>query len=134
MTIAREEGAMGQPERQVTHYFWSGWFDGQSFAQLAGMFAVFSFVDLLATLRSIATGMVKEGNSLANSALQQYGIPGFITYKVLLVTLVIGAMWVVDRVNPRLARGVLWAGIIIMAFIAVLHLANLASVVILAGP
>ena len=31
-------------------YFWSGWFDGQSFFQLAALFVLLSLVDLISTL------------------------------------------------------------------------------------
>lgn len=124
---------MTEMERQETRYFWSGWFEGQSFGKLAAVFALLSFVDLLATLRTMATGLVHEGNALANSVLMAYGPMGFVAFKALLVLLVIGVTWVVDRSNPRLARGVLWGGILLMTVITLIHLANLASLLILSG-
>ena len=110
-------------EKRAPRYFWSGWFDGQSFRLLAFVFALFSFVDLLATIRTMATGTVKEGNALADAVLKHYGNPGFIVYKLLLVLVILGTTWVVNRTNPRLAHGVLWGGILLMAVITLRHLA-----------
>ncbi|HEY3376313.1 MAG TPA: DUF5658 family protein [Armatimonadota bacterium] len=105
-----------------TRFFWSEWFRGQSFATLSVVFALLSFVDLLATLRMMPFG-VKEGNALANSTLMRYGPVGMIAWKILLVALVILTMRMVDRTNPALARGVLWGGILLMAVIVLIHLA-----------
>ncbi|HEX2948150.1 MAG TPA: DUF5658 family protein [Armatimonadota bacterium] len=103
-------------------YFWSGWFNGQSFAELAAVFAMLSFVDLLATLRMMSVG-VREGNGLANSFYQAYGPAGMVVFKVALVAVVLLATGVVDKTNPRLARGVLWGGNLLMAVLTFIHLA-----------
>jgi hypothetical protein len=111
-------------EVKTTHYFWDGWFSGQSFAALVGLFSLFSFVDLLATMRLVPLGVgVQEGNPLANYALDHYGAMGFILYKLMLVTLVIASCWLVHPRNARLANGVLWAGSLVMTAVALRHLA-----------
>lgn len=102
-------------------YFWSTWFQGQSLRLLSLAFILLSAADLLATLNTMPHG-VKEGNALAQTVLHLQGVTGFVVYKALLVTLALGVIWFVDRRNPRLARGVLWGAILLMTFIALLHL------------
>jgi hypothetical protein len=114
---------MSETGERTPRYFWSGWFDGQSFGLLATVFAIFSAIDLLATLETMATGVVREGNALADAILVHFGRPGFIVFKIALVLLVIGVTWVVRKPNPRLAHGVLWGGILVMAIVTLRHLA-----------
>lgn len=121
---------MAAHEQSAVRYFWTGWFDGQSFAQLATVFVAFSLLDLLATLQVVATGEVREGNALANSIFAAHGAMGFMLYKTLLVLLILGAMRFVDRANTRLAHRVLWGGILLMAFIAIAHLAIMTSLLL----
>ena len=103
-------------------YFWSGWIDRYSYAQLAIVFVLLSVADFLATTRMMPHG-IKEGNALANAALDLDGPAGLAVYKSILVIAVLGILWLVHRSNPRLARGVLWGGITVMGVIALLHLA-----------
>jgi hypothetical protein len=121
--IANMKEERGAP----VHYFWTGWFDGQSYTLLAGVFCLLSFVDLLATLRLMPGGMsnsgIHEANKLANYILQHYHTPGVIALKVLMVLIVLGCTWGIKQANERLSRQVLWAGCLIMSVICVLHLA-----------
>lgn len=120
---------MSETAEHTHKYFWSGWFSGQSFATLAGVFVLLSFVDLLATLRMILvtsqvmSSAVREGNLLADTILREHGPPGFIVFKTAMVAVVIGAIWLVNRSNPRLAHAVLWGGNLVMAFVACYHVA-----------
>jgi len=106
-------------------YFWSGWFEGQSYALLATVFTLLSFVDLLATLRMMPEG-VREGNALADYVLQHYHKPGFIALKVTMVLIVLLCTWVVEQKNARASRLVLWAGCLIMSVVALRHVAIVA--------
>jgi hypothetical protein len=119
--------AMRNEFEDQPHYFWTGWFDGQSYALLAVVFCLLSFVDLLATLRLMSDGVsdsgVHEANKLANYVIQHYHTPGVIVLKLLLVLIVLFCTWGINLKNERLSRQVLWAGCLIMSVICILHLA-----------
>ena len=106
-------------------YFWTGWFDGQSFWLLAGVYALLSVTDLIATARLIPFG-IKEGNPAAGWIMAHYGVSGFIIYKVALVAFLLAVVGIIDRGNTRLSRLLLWAGNITMGYIAILHIVILA--------
>ena len=113
---------MGDDRREQTRYFWSGWFDGQSYALLAFVFSLLSFVDLLATLGLMPYG-IREGNGLANVVLERYHAAGLVVFKVLIVLIVLLCTWLVNGKNERTSRLVLWAGCLIMSVIVLRHLA-----------
>lgn len=108
-------------------YFWSDWFDGHSLALLSTTFALLSLADLVATLRMMLLGVVKEGNALADAVWIGHGPIGFIVYKTVLVTLIITLIWLVDQRNPRLARSVIGGAVVLMGAIALRHLAIMAA-------
>jgi len=111
---------------QEGRYFWSGWFTGQTFALLVVVYVLLSATDLIATVRLMPFG-VREGNLWASWVLGQYGTPGFIAYKALLVGVVILSTYVISRRKARLAHIVLWGANIAMGFITILHIAILFS-------
>jgi len=116
--------ALEQQTAQV-RYFWTGWFTGQSFALLAMLYLVFSFVDLYATIRLIPFG-IREGNPLADWALQNHGTLGFAVYKLVIVLFLLGIVRIIERQKVHTAHLLLWAANIIMAFVAIRHIAILA--------
>ena len=98
------------------------WFEGYSFQTIAWAFILLSIADLLATLQTVPTGILKEGNNVANVILNDYGIGGMILQKVLLVTLAIAILRLVVEHRPRLAFRVLWFSTLLMSFVALYHL------------
>lgn len=106
-------------------YFWTGWFTGQSFALLAVLYLVLSFADLYATIRLIPFG-IREGNPLADWALTQHGTLGFAMYKLVIVLFLLGIVRIIERQKVHTAHLLLWAANIIMAFVAIRHIAILA--------
>ena len=64
----------------------------------------------------------KEGNSLADFILKQYGHGGFVVYKLVMVAFILGLLWIIFQRDARRGRFVLWFAIIVMSFLAVLHL------------
>jgi len=108
---------------QTDRYFWSGWFEGHSLALLFMTFILLSLADLAATLRLMLAGIIREGNALANSIWQSNGPFGFIAYKAALVLVVLSAIWFVHTRNPKLARTVLYGGILVMGVVALRHIA-----------
>lgn len=112
--------ALGQQSVNV-RYFWSGWFTGYSFRQLALLYVVLSLADLYATLRLIPFE-IREGNALARHVLEQYDFPGFLAYKVALVAFVLLVVKIIDARDARRSEMVLWAANIAMAYVAILHI------------
>jgi len=111
-------------------YFWTGWFTGQSFALLAGLYFILSFTDLYATIRLLLfNGMIREGNPLANWTLLHFGTPGFIAYKLLMVFIVLGVLKLIERERMRIAHVLLWVANIVMAYVAILHIAIMVSTI-----
>jgi hypothetical protein len=103
-------------------YFWSSWMRGLSFGQLAWTFILLSLADLMATVQLLDYG-IAEGNPLANATYLLSGPDGLIVYKAFLVTLILGLTWVIHRKRPALAINLLWASLLLMAVIALRHLA-----------
>ncbi|MHB0938609.1 MAG: DUF5658 family protein [Armatimonadota bacterium] len=115
-----------EQETVQARYFWSGWFTGQSFALLAVLYLILSFADLYATIRLIPFG-IKEGNPLADWALQNYGNIGFAVYKLVIVLFLLGIVRVIERRKVHTAHLLLWTANIVMAFVAIRHIAILAT-------
>jgi hypothetical protein len=109
-------------------YFWTGWFTGQSYALLASLYVLLSAADLLATVRWMKFGAVKEGNPSANIIFKQYGLPGFIAYKAVLVAFVLLLIYIVEKRNRPLAHYVLWGANILMGFLAILHISMASAI------
>lgn len=117
---------------KTARYFWSGWFSGQSFRTLAGVFVLLSGVDLYATLRLLSLG-TQEANPMALYALRTYGVGGFAVYKVLLVVLVLLALGAVWPRNSRLSAGVLWGANLLMTYVTLVHISLLSLHLYLSG-
>ncbi len=98
------------------------WFNGQTFSTLATAFVLLSLADLMATLQTVPTALLREGNGTANLMLQTYGIVGMVFYKSCLVFIVLGILWRVTQQKPRLAASVLWGALLLMGFVALYHL------------
>ena len=73
---------------QETRYFWSSWFEGHSLALLFATFGLLSLADLIATLRLIRDGVIREGNVLAEYMWLLHGQAGVIVYKTALVAFI----------------------------------------------
>jgi len=116
---------MALEQTAQVRYFWTGWFTGQSFALLATLYLLLSFADLYATARLIPFG-IKEGNPLADWALQQHGPIGFAVYKLVVVLFVLGIVRIIERQKARTAHLLLWAANLIMTYVALRHIAILA--------
>ena len=108
-------------------YFWTGWFDGHSLTLLATTFILLSLADLVATLRLMTMGVIHEGNALANAVWGLHGPVGFVAYKTVLVALIIALIGLLHQRNARLARTIIWGGILLMSVIALRHLAIIAA-------
>ena len=109
-----------------TRYFWTGWFTGQSFALLALLYVIFSFADLYATVRLIPFGDIREGNPLADWALKTHGTFGFAVYKLVIVLFLLGVIRLIEHRKVHTAHLLLWTANIVMAFVAIRHVAILA--------
>ena len=111
-------------------YFWSDWFRGHAYGILALTFVLLSVADLVASIRVLPLGSapldVREGNRLAHAIWVTHGAAGFITYKLALVLVVLVAVWLIDRRSPATSRGVLWGANVLMALVALRHLAIIA--------
>jgi hypothetical protein len=112
--------------RLPEHPFWDGWFRGQSFGYLAVAFVLLSLADLLATVALLPQG-IREGNLLADTWLKGYGLAGFYVYKAALVIVVLLATGLLTRYRPRLAHGILWAGLLLTGLVVLRHLAIVAG-------
>ncbi len=103
-------------------YFWDTWADTVPVGNLYVVFLLLSLADLVATVRQVQATVITEGNPLALWALHVGGAVGITAYKVCLVGVILGALAVVDRTRPRLARVVLLAACILMGIIALRQL------------
>lgn len=113
-------------DARTARYCWESWFTSQSFRDLAALFVLLSLADLIATLHLLPAG-IQEGNLLAAGWLYAYGTLGFVFYKFAMVSVVLGAMWLVQRSRPELALRVLWGAVVLMGVIALIHLAIMAG-------
>lgn len=106
-----------------TQYFWSGWFEGHSLTLLFTTYGLLSLADLIASLRLMIAGVIREGNALADYMWMQHGPLGFIAYKATLVAFIVMVISLVHQRNSKLARAVLYGGILVMSAVALRHLA-----------
>ncbi len=86
-------------------------------------YGLLSLADLIASLRLMLKGIIREGNALADYMWLQHGPLGFIVYKAALVTFIVVLISLVHQRNPKLARAVLYGGILVMSAVALRHLA-----------
>lgn len=86
-------------------------------------FFLLSIFDLYMTLNhTVGAATCEESNPIAASIIENTGTLGTVTYKLLLVALVILCVNKVVSVKPKLAYGVLGFGIGLMTAVAVWHL------------
>lgn len=86
-------------------------------------FFLLSIFDLYMTLNhTVGAATCEESNPIAASIIENTGTLGTVTYKLLLVALVILCVNKIVSVKPKLAYGVLGFGIGLMAAVAVWHL------------
>lgn len=114
-----------QPEKP--RYFWH-LPEGISLLQLSLIFILLSITDLVATVRMMAAVGVKEGNVLADGILKHFGVPGFIAYKIFLVLFALAIIWFVYKYRPQLAMLVLWAAVLLMGFVTLVHLTLMSGI------
>ncbi len=114
-----------------TRYFWNGWFEGHSLTLLFATYGLLSLADLIASLRLMLAGIIREGNALADYMWEQHGVQGFIVYKAALVAFIVVVITLVHQRNGKLARAVLYGGILVMSAVALRHLAIISAVVAL---
>ncbi len=116
----------------VQRYFWH-LPEGSSLPQLSLVFILLSITDLIATVRMMLTVGVQEGNILADWILKNFGYPGFIAYKIILVVFALAIIWYVNEHRPQLATLVIWAAVLLMGFITLVHLALMSGIVAASG-
>ncbi len=117
------------PEEQLVkpRYFWHIP-EGSSLPQLSLVFILLSITDLVATVHMMAAAGVKEGNALADGILKNFGTPGFIAYKLILVAFALAIIWYVYKYRPQLSLLVLWVAVLLMGFITLVHLALMSGI------
>ena len=117
------------PEEQPVkpRYFWH-LPEGSSLPQLSLVFILLSITDLVATVRMMAAVGVKEGNPIADRILNNFGTPGFIAFKMLMVIFALALIWFINEHRPKMATLVLWAATLLMGFITLVHLALISGI------
>ncbi|HOF87844.1 MAG TPA: DUF5658 family protein [Armatimonadota bacterium] len=110
-------------------YFWSDDLAGPAFRALAAAFALVSAADLLATWTLLEMGVIREGNALANWMLREYGGPGLIAFKLLLVAIILGIAAYVHARRPGAGRTILWVGLLVTGAVLLRHIAILLAII-----
>jgi Domain of unknown function (DUF5658) len=85
-------------------------------------YALFSFLDWITTATALAQGG-RERNPIAASLYAQYGSPGLLLFKVLVVALIIGVFMVIPRRVMSL-RIAVWVATAFVAFTALAVIGN----------
>jgi hypothetical protein len=111
-------------------YFWTQDLAGPSQEELVAAFLIISLADLIATLRMMAAGFIREGNTLAAAIIHDYGILGMIVYKLVLMAIVVTIAAVLLPRRRSAARGILWTGIIITGIVLLRQLAIMLQIAI----
>ncbi|MEI7834730.1 MAG: DUF5658 family protein [bacterium] len=108
-------------------YFWH-LPEGSSLPKLSLLFILLSITDLIATVRMMAAAGVKEGNPIADGILKNFGIPGFVGFKLFMVFFALALIWYINEHRPKLATLVLWAATLLMGFITLVHLSLMSGI------
>ncbi len=120
-----------QPIAEERRYFWTAWLEAASPRTLAAAYVLLSVADLLCTMNAVgpdATPLgVREGNPLARVVLSLLGPQGMVVYKAALVLLILGLVYLIQRRQPHTAHLVLWGAVLVMAVVALRHLAIFAA-------
>ncbi len=92
-------------------------------------FIAVSAMDALLTwlLLTRHSGQIVESNPLALFCLEQWGFPGMILFKILLVSIVVLNYTVIVRHRERLARGVMNFGVVVVNAVVLYSLFLLVS-------
>jgi hypothetical protein len=106
------------------------WFSNVSFDDMITLLVLLCAVDLLATIQTVGSGMMNEGNALANMALQQYGIFGLITLKFISTLLAVYILDIAYTKKPSFTLQALWIANLTLGFIALYHSVLLLGIMI----
>ncbi|MEI6521461.1 MAG: DUF5658 family protein, partial [bacterium] len=87
-------------------------------------------VDLLATIQTVGSGMMNEGNSLANAAFKQYGIFGLIIVKFISTLLAVYLLNIAYEKKPSFTLHALWIANLTLGFIALYHSVLILGIII----
>ncbi|MHB9130265.1 MAG: DUF5658 family protein [Armatimonadota bacterium] len=90
---------------------------------LTPTFYLLALADLATTLHAMVDHGFREMNLGASVVLNNYGIQGLMVYKLLLIFFFLSMVMLIERRNPPLSRGILWAGCGIVGLLAVTQLA-----------
>lgn len=116
-------------EREKPKYFWSDELAEPATRDLMTAFVLVSIADLFATMRLLAMGVIREGNVLADRVLRDFGDRGFILFKLLLITLILGLAAFIHSRRPSAGRAVLWAGILLTGVVLIRHIAIMLAII-----
>lgn len=106
------------------------WFNNVSFDDMITLLVLLCAVDLLATIQTVGSGMMTEGNALANMAFQKFGIFGLITLKFVSTLLAVYILNIAFTKKPSFTLQALWIANLTLAFIALYHSVLLIGIMI----
>ncbi len=90
---------------------------------LYGCFLVLSLIDLFFTSIIVGEDPAKELNPVASLMLESgSGYFGLASVKLQSFVIVGACVWLISKVNPRLARFVLYFGIVVMLCVTLYHM------------
>ena len=88
---------------------------------------VLNLVDTVCTLYWISEGIASEANPLLDYVLREWGPPGFLSVKLVTVTIAVVYLWrMIPERGPVVSKIGVWSAYIVCAiytYIALLHLA-----------
>lgn len=97
------------------------WFSNVSYSDMIDLLVLLCAVDLLATIQTVGSGIMNEGNALANVAFNQYGIFGLIFLKAFTTMLAVYLLNLTYKKIPDFTINALWIANLTMGFIALYH-------------
>ncbi len=106
------------------------WFSNVSYEDMITLLVLLCAVDLLATIQTVGSGMMNEGNSLANAAFKQYGIFGLIIVKFISTLLAVYLLNIAYEKKPSFTLHALWIANLTLGFIALYHSVLILGIII----
>ncbi len=97
------------------------WFKNVAYDDMITMLVLLCAVDLLATIQTVVSGMMNEGNSLANVAFKQYGVFGLILLKTCTTILAVYLLNLTYLKKPSFTIKALWFMNLTLGFVALYH-------------
>jgi hypothetical protein len=97
------------------------WFSNVNYDDMITLLVLLCAVDLLATIQTVGSGIMKEGNAIANIAFKQYGIFGLILLKSVSTIFAVYLLNLSFVKKPDFTIQALWIVNLVLGFVAIYH-------------